>query len=49
MQLSTSNMYASIIFVTCRNGKSCRLRWCNQLAPGVNKEPFTEEEVGACA
>lgn len=30
----------------CRNGKSCRLRWCNQLAPGVNKEPFTEEEVG---
>eukprot|EP00775_Hariotina_reticulata_P013770 gene13770-13891_t len=27
-----------------RNGKSCRLRWCNQLNPGVKKEPFTEEE-----
>ncbi|WIA16313.1 hypothetical protein OEZ85_013012 [Tetradesmus obliquus] len=27
-----------------RNGKSCRLRWCNQLNPGVRKEPFTEEE-----
>lgn len=29
-----------------RNGKSCRLRWFNQLDPRVNKEPFTEEEVG---
>ncbi|KAI8464217.1 MAG: Homeodomain-like protein [Monoraphidium minutum] len=27
-----------------RNGKSCRLRWFNQLDPRVNKEPFTEEE-----
>ncbi|KIY92668.1 Transcription factor MYB44, partial [Monoraphidium neglectum] len=27
-----------------RNGKSCRLRWFNQLDPRVNKEPFTEDE-----
>jgi myb proto-oncogene protein len=27
-----------------RNGKSCRLRWFNQLDPRVIKEPFTEEE-----
>lgn len=28
-----------------RNGKSCRLRWFNQLDPRVNKEPFSEAEV----
>ncbi|CAG9464149.1 unnamed protein product [Pedinophyceae sp. YPF-701] len=27
-----------------RSGKSCRLRWCNQLNPEVNKQPFTEWE-----
>jgi hypothetical protein len=27
-----------------RSGKSCRLRWCNQLNPSVKKEPFSEEE-----
>eukprot|EP00959_Pyramimonas_sp_CCMP1952_P453165 9467789-Pyramimonas_sp.AAC.1 len=27
-----------------RSGKSCRLRWCNQLNPHVNKEPFSELE-----
>eukprot|EP00245_Coleochaete_scutata_P007318 TRINITY_DN22526_c0_g1_i1.p1 TRINITY_DN22526_c0_g1~~TRINITY_DN22526_c0_g1_i1.p1 ORF type:complete len:368 (+),score=38.91 TRINITY_DN22526_c0_g1_i1:32-1105(+) len=27
-----------------RSGKSCRLRWCNQLNPEVNKQPFTEDE-----
>ncbi|CAI5948319.1 unnamed protein product [Closterium sp. NIES-64] len=27
-----------------RSGKSCRLRWCNQLNPEVNKDPFTDEE-----
>eukprot|EP00891_Asterochloris_glomerata_P001687 jgi/Astpho2/1687/e_gw1.00032.122.1_t len=25
-------------------GKSCRLRWLNQLDPGVNREPFSEWE-----
>ena len=25
-------------------GKSCRLRWFNQLDPRINKSPFTEEE-----
>ncbi|CAF1697726.1 hypothetical protein HID58_050838 [Brassica napus] len=27
-----------------RSGKSCRLRWCNQLDPRINKKAFTEEE-----
>ncbi|WOL16524.1 hypothetical protein Cni_G25311 [Canna indica] len=27
-----------------RSGKSCRLRWCNQLDPLVKRRPFTEEE-----
>uniref|UniRef100_A0A0A9CL87 Uncharacterized protein n=1 Tax=Arundo donax TaxID=35708 RepID=A0A0A9CL87_ARUDO len=27
-----------------RSGKSCRLRWCNQLDPQVMGKPFTEEE-----
>jgi len=26
-----------------RSGKSCRLRWCNQLNPGVKRKPFTGE------
>nr|GMD09934.1 transcription factor MYB44-like [Ipomoea batatas] len=27
-----------------RSGKSCRLRWCNQLSPEVEHRPFTREE-----
>ncbi|KAF4395763.1 hypothetical protein G4B88_013537 [Cannabis sativa] len=27
-----------------RSGKSCRLRWCNQLCPSVQHRPFTPEE-----
>ncbi|EPS64975.1 hypothetical protein M569_09804, partial [Genlisea aurea] len=27
-----------------RSGKSCRLRWCNQLDPRVKRRPFTDEE-----
>ncbi|KAH0461675.1 hypothetical protein IEQ34_009250 [Dendrobium chrysotoxum] len=27
-----------------RSGKSCRLRWCNQLSPAVQHRPFTKEE-----
>ncbi|KAL6987700.1 hypothetical protein U1Q18_013449, partial [Sarracenia purpurea var. burkii] len=27
-----------------RSGKSCRLRWCNQLDPSVMRKPFTDEE-----
>ncbi|KAI4330262.1 hypothetical protein MLD38_028562 [Melastoma candidum] len=27
-----------------RSGKSCRLRWCNQLSPGVEHRAFTTEE-----
>ncbi|KAK4396173.1 Transcription factor [Sesamum angolense] len=26
-----------------RSGKSCRLRWCNQLDPAVKRKPFTED------
>ncbi|WOK99835.1 hypothetical protein Cni_G08547 [Canna indica] len=29
-----------------RSGKSCRLRWCNQLSPQVEHRPFTAEEDG---
>ncbi|CAM0950633.1 unnamed protein product [Alopecurus aequalis] len=27
-----------------RSGKSCRLRWCNQLSPQVEHRPFTADE-----
>ncbi|KAF0933680.1 hypothetical protein E2562_018909 [Oryza meyeriana var. granulata] len=27
-----------------RSGKSCRLRWCNQLSPAVHHLPFTPQE-----
>ncbi|CAN6467393.1 unnamed protein product [Victoria cruziana] len=27
-----------------RSGKSCRLRWCNQLSPQVQHRPFSAEE-----
>ncbi|XP_002977648.2 uncharacterized protein LOC9657152 [Selaginella moellendorffii] len=27
-----------------RSGKSCRLRWFNQLDPRINRQPFSEEE-----
>ncbi|XP_030477333.2 transcription factor MYB44-like [Syzygium oleosum] len=27
-----------------RSGKSCRLRWCNQLSPGVEHRPFSPDE-----
>ncbi|MCD7470780.1 hypothetical protein HAX54_010890 [Datura stramonium] len=30
--------------ITGRSGKSCRLRWCNQLSPQVEHRPFTPEE-----
>ncbi|KAI7741089.1 hypothetical protein M8C21_006491 [Ambrosia artemisiifolia] len=27
-----------------RSGKSCRLRWCNQLDPSLERKPFTDAE-----
>jgi Myb-like DNA-binding domain len=30
-----------------RSGKSCRLRWCNQLSPAVHHRPFTPAEDAA--
>ncbi|KAK9123789.1 hypothetical protein Sjap_013391 [Stephania japonica] len=29
-----------------RSGKSCRLRWCNQLDPCVKRKPFTGAALG---
>lgn len=31
-------------FIDGRSGKSCRVRWLNQLNPKINKLPFSEEE-----
>ncbi|KAF3449018.1 hypothetical protein FNV43_RR09742 [Rhamnella rubrinervis] len=30
--------------ISGRSGKSCRLRWCNQLDPAVKRKPFSDEE-----
>jgi len=30
--------------ISGRSGKSCRLRWCNQLSPEVEHRPFSAEE-----
>lgn len=27
--------------ISGRSGKSCRLRWCNQLDPALKRKPFT--------
>ncbi|KAG6591358.1 Transcription factor MYB73, partial [Cucurbita argyrosperma subsp. sororia] len=34
-------------YVKGRSGKSCRLRWCNQLCPGVEHHPFSQAEDDA--
>ncbi|KAI4316744.1 hypothetical protein L6164_024692 [Bauhinia variegata] len=31
-------------YIKGRSGKSCRLRWCNQLCPSVQHRPFSAEE-----
>ncbi|PPS12097.1 hypothetical protein GOBAR_AA08566 [Gossypium barbadense] len=31
-------------YIKGRSGKSCRLRWCNQLSPDVEHRPFTKAE-----
>ncbi|KAI3684770.1 hypothetical protein L6452_33996 [Arctium lappa] len=31
-------------YIKGRSGKSCRLRWCNQLSPNVQHRPFSEAE-----
>ncbi|KAJ1397424.1 SANT/Myb domain [Sesbania bispinosa] len=31
-------------YIKGRSGKSCRLRWCNQLSPTVEHRPFSAEE-----
>ncbi|CAI0465314.1 unnamed protein product [Linum tenue] len=34
-------------YIDGRSGKSCRLRWCNQLSPAVQHRPFSPEEDAA--
>ena len=31
-------------YIRGRSGKSCRLRWCNQLSPSVEHRPFSPQE-----
>ncbi|XP_071729269.1 transcription factor MYB25-like [Rutidosis leptorrhynchoides] len=31
-------------YINGRSGKSCRLRWCNQLSPDVQHRPFSQAE-----
>ncbi|KAL3505214.1 hypothetical protein ACH5RR_035055 [Cinchona calisaya] len=31
-------------YIKGRSGKSCRLRWCNQLSPNVEHRPFSPDE-----
>ncbi|KAD4888697.1 hypothetical protein E3N88_20770 [Mikania micrantha] len=31
-------------YIKGRSGKSCRLRWCNQLSPDVHHRPFSQAE-----
>lgn len=37
-------LICSILFYFICAGKSCRLRWFNQLDPRINRRPFSEEE-----
>ncbi|CAF2257751.1 hypothetical protein HID58_030784 [Brassica napus] len=43
-QFGPHNWNAIAQKLTGRSGKSCRLRWFNQLDPRINRTPFTEEE-----
>ncbi|EYU36282.1 hypothetical protein MIMGU_mgv1a013600mg [Erythranthe guttata] len=36
-------------YVKGRSGKSCRLRWCNQLSPEIEHRPFSKAEDDAIA
>jgi hypothetical protein len=44
MQHGPKNWSVIASGIVGRSGKSCRLRWCNQLNPEVKKEPFSEWE-----
>ncbi|CAH2067065.1 unnamed protein product [Thlaspi arvense] len=43
-QYGPHNWNAIALKLPGRSGKSCRLRWFNQLDPRINRNPFTEEE-----
>ncbi|GFY86892.1 myb domain protein 73 [Actinidia rufa] len=38
------NWYLISKSIKGRSGKSCRLRWCNQLSPNVEHRPFSQAE-----
>ncbi|KAL7140983.1 hypothetical protein ABFS83_08G024200 [Erythranthe nasuta] len=38
------NFISEKLHISSRSGKSCRLRWYNQLDPNINKRELTEEE-----
>lgn len=42
--LYNANIIVTHFFLFFLVGKSCRLRWFNQLDPRINRRPFTEEE-----
>lgn len=45
LSLSLSTVHSNNVSTQpFQSGKSCRLRWYNQLDPRINKNPFTEEE-----
>lgn len=45
LSLSVSTVHSNNVSTQpFQSGKSCRLRWYNQLDPRINKNPFTEEE-----
>ncbi|KAJ4909378.1 myb domain protein 54 [Raphanus sativus] len=43
-QYGPHNWNAIALKLPGRSGKSCRLRWFNQLDPRINRNPFTEQE-----
>ncbi|KAI8475582.1 MAG: Homeodomain-like protein [Monoraphidium minutum] len=43
-RMGTKSWVTIAQMIPSRSAKSCRLRWCNQLAPGLLKAPFTEWE-----
>ncbi|CAG7904509.1 hypothetical protein HID58_027714 [Brassica napus] len=43
-QYGPHNWNAIALKLPGRSGKSCRLRWFNQLDPRINRNPFTEDE-----
>lgn len=43
-QLGAKRWSAIALAVTCRSGKQCRLRWCNQIDPAIRHDAWSEAE-----